>query len=338
MHYFYYLCIELQSKGTMAIPQQRIAWLDWMKVLALLSIVWGHFFSEGYEYLYVFSVQVFCVISGFLYRQAPDGRSCLVKNARQLLVPTVVLSLLMQLEAALRCWAEGTVYDLSLPWYLENLLLGHRWCMGPCWFFYTLFIIRVLMQWVPRRWWAYCLLLVVSAAGAIAIRYEDVDVSNAWTNVLVCLPPFVIGMLLRPLKERLTTLRHHGMEVALLLLSAVVVWLCGQYNGEVWMYLCGYGRSFLLFMVGTLAGSALLYVLSLWLSRLPSTTVVETLARGSILIVGLHILMVRRLTELPDRFWQEDLFFAVFILLGFYPLILLVQRYCPWLMGQYLRK
>ena len=57
----------------------RLVWLDWMKALAILSIVWGHFFSEGHLYLYVFSVQVFCVISGFLYKKSPDWRTCLTK-------------------------------------------------------------------------------------------------------------------------------------------------------------------------------------------------------------------------------------------------------------------
>ena len=52
--------------------QNRIVWLDWMKVLAILSILWGHFFSPGHLYLYVFSVQVFCVISGFLKIEVPD--------------------------------------------------------------------------------------------------------------------------------------------------------------------------------------------------------------------------------------------------------------------------
>lgn len=318
----------------MAIQQQRMIWLDWMKVLALLSIVWGHFFSEGYEYLYVFSVQAFCVISGFLYRQAPDWRTCLEKNARQLLVPTLVLSILMQLEAAGRCWALGLSYELDLDWYLEYLLLGHRWCMGPCWFFYTFFLIRMLMQLVPRRWWLQALLLVASGAAAITEHFQGVEVSNAWTNVLVCLPPFIIGVWLQPLKDRLSTFRHWPAEVVLFCVSVVVVWLCGRYNGEVWMYLCGYGNSFLLFLLGAVAGTTLLYVLALWLNRLSSTSVVETLARGSILIVGLHIVIVRRLTELPDRFWAEDLLFSVFILFAFYPLTLLVQRYCPWLMGQ----
>ena len=70
----------------------RFVWLDWMKVLAILSIIWGHFFSAGYEYLYVFSVQTFCVISGFLYKKSAAWKLCLRKCFWHLFVQTVLLS------------------------------------------------------------------------------------------------------------------------------------------------------------------------------------------------------------------------------------------------------
>ena len=143
----------------MAIQQARIVWLDWMKVLAILSIIWGHFFSAGYEYLYVFSVQTFCVISGFLYKKSPDWKTCLQKCFWQLFVPTLIFSIIMQMEAYLRCVAMGMSYDVSWPWFFQWLLLGHRWCMGPCWYFYTLIVMRLIMQALPERKWAYAMLL-----------------------------------------------------------------------------------------------------------------------------------------------------------------------------------
>jgi len=100
----------------------RIVWLDWMKVWAILSIIWGHFFSEGYVYLYVFSVQTFCLMSGFLYKKSPDWKTCLLKCFWQLFVPTVILSTIMQLEAYFRCMALGTSYNISWSWYFEWLL------------------------------------------------------------------------------------------------------------------------------------------------------------------------------------------------------------------------
>ena len=47
-------------------PSSRLLWLDWMKVWATLAIIYGHFFNTGDIYMYVFHVQAFCLISGFL--------------------------------------------------------------------------------------------------------------------------------------------------------------------------------------------------------------------------------------------------------------------------------
>ena len=319
----------------MAIQQERIVWLDWMKVLAILSIIWGHFFSVGYEYLYVFSVQVFCVISGFLYKKSPDWKTCLQKCFWQLFVPTLIFSIIMQMEAYLRCIAIGVNYDVSWPWFFQWLLLGHRWCMGPCWYFYSLIVMRIIMQALPQRKWVYALLFVLLSAGAIALNYRGIEISNANTNVMVCMPMFLVGVFLKPLKTTLTSLHHYVVESTLLAVAVVLVWICGQYNGYVWMYLCGYGNYYTLYIIGGMAGTLLLYVLSLWLSRLPYRSMVTTLSQGSILIIGLHIVIVRRLTELPDRLWFEDLLMTLFILIGFIPIIRLADRFFPLLLGKH---
>ena len=316
------------------IKEERMAWLDWMKVLAIFSIVWGHFFSAGHLYLYVFSVQVFCVISGFLYKRAPDWQTCLTKCFWQLLVPTVILSMVMQAEAWLRCLALGEPYPVSWPWLVKWLFLGHRWCMGPCWYFYTLIVMRLVMQALPARKWAYGLLFVALSAGAIYLHHIGFEVSNANVNVLVCMPMFLIGVFLKPLKPLLSKLHNHAIEVALFVAAVAVVYVCGEYNGYVWMYKNGYGDNYALYIIGGMAGAMLLYTVSLWLSRLPYRQMVLTLSKGSILIIGLHIVVVRRLTELPDRMWCEDLLFSLLILFSFIPIIRLAELFFPVLLGR----
>lgn len=312
----------------------RMVWLDWMKVWAILSIIWGHFFSAGYVYLYVFSVQTFCLISGFLYKKSPDWKTCIRKCFWQLFVPTVIMSVIMQLEALLRCMALGQSYDISWTWYVQWLLLGHRWCMGPCWYFYSLIVMRLMMQALPERRWAYALLFVLLSAGAIGLQYKGVEVSNANVNVLVCMPIFLIGVFLKPLKQAIGGLHHYAVETVLLVVAVVVVYLCGDYNGYVWMYKCGFGNNYALYVIGGISGSLMLYIVSLWLGRLPYHQMILTLSKGSILIIGLHIIIVRRLTELPDRMWGEDLLFSLLILFSFLPIIHLAERFFPLLLGR----
>lgn len=316
---------------------ERIVWLDWMKVLAILSIIWGHFFSAGHLYLYVFSVQVFCVISGFLYKRYPNWMVCIKKCFWQLFVPTVILSLIMQLEAYLRCMAIETSYDISWPWFFEWLLLGHRWCMGPCWYFYSLIVMRLIMQALPEKRWVYALLFVTLSAGAIYLRSTGIEISNANTNVLVCMPFFLIGFFVKPLKTFLFRLHNYFIEIVLMVVSVIFVILCGNYNGFVWMYLCEYGNNYALYILGGISGTIMLFVVSLWLSRLPYRNMIMILSKGSIVIIGLHIVIVRRLMELPNRMWGEDLLFAILILLAFVPMIRLAELFAPILLGR-LRK
>lgn len=315
----------------------RIIWLDWMKVWAILSIIWGHFFSEGHIYLYVFSVQVFCIISGFLYKRATDWKTCIKKCFWQLFVPTVIMSVVMQLEAYFRCLLNGGAYDISWPWFFEWLLLGHRWCMGPCWYFYSLIVIRLIMQILPERKWVYLLTFAIMSSGAIYLHYLKFEASNANINVLLCMPFFLIGVFLKPYKTTFVLLQNYWVEVVALALSIVLVVLCGNYNGYVWMYLNGYGNYYVLYIMGGMAGAMMLYVLSLWLSRLPYRNMAMTLSKGSILIIGLHIIIVRRLTELPNRIWTEDFLFSVLILIAFIPIVRLAELFCPILLGKFIK-
>ena len=101
------------------------------------------------------------------------------------------------------------------------------------------------------------------------------------------------------------------------------------------MYLCEYGNNYVLYLLGGVAGTIMLYVVSLWLSRLPYRNMMMTLSKGSIVIIGFHIVIVRRLTELPDRMWGEDLIFAILILLMFVPLIRLMELFAPILLGRH---
>ena len=190
------------------------------------------------------------------------------------------------------------------------------------------------MQVLPEKKWAYLILFIAISAGAILWQYTGIKMSNANTNVLVCMPFFLLGVFLKPLKNICNGLNNLCLELALLAFSIAIIVLCGHYNGYVWMYLCEYGNYFVLYILGGMAGTVMLYIVSLWLSRLPYRNMMMTISKGSILIIGLHIVVVRRLTDLPDRFWLEDLTFAVLILFCFVPIIRLAELFCPILLGK----
>ena len=148
------------------------------------------------------------------------------------------------------------------------------------------------------------------------------------------MPFFLIGVFLKPFKSIFNALHNYLAETVLLVLAITLVVLCGNYNGYVWMYLNGFGNNYFFYLLGGIAGTVMLYVVSIWLSRLPYKNIIMTLSKGSIVIIGLHIIIVRRLAELPNRMWGEDLLFAVLILLAFVPMVRLVELFVPILLGR----
>lgn len=45
----------------------RFYWVDWMKVIGMFLIIWGHLFPKhSYDFIYSFNVPLFFCISGFL--------------------------------------------------------------------------------------------------------------------------------------------------------------------------------------------------------------------------------------------------------------------------------
>lgn len=59
---------------------KRMNWLDWMKTIGMYLIVYGHYTSYAHEFIYTFSVPLFFVMSGFLFKKEENIRTFFKKN------------------------------------------------------------------------------------------------------------------------------------------------------------------------------------------------------------------------------------------------------------------
>ena len=54
--------------------KQRQGWIDWVKVLGMLFIVWGHSSPKLFsDFVYTFSVPLFFIMAGYLSRCKVDN-------------------------------------------------------------------------------------------------------------------------------------------------------------------------------------------------------------------------------------------------------------------------
>ena len=130
----------------------RKNWIDWMKVIGITAVVWGHFFPEGMsDFIYAFNVPVFFVISGYLTKENRGMRENAKKVAVGLAVPYILLALLKVAGFVFKHITDGKAL-----WSLLYVVTGVHDYNGisgcnNLWFVYTLIIIKLFFPIIRKQ-------------------------------------------------------------------------------------------------------------------------------------------------------------------------------------------
>ena len=247
----------------------RLKWIDLMKSMAMYCIIAGHMFPPGNEYLYVFSVPCFFIISGFLSKKYNEKITFWRKIWFNLIVPVLIMFPMIELFFFLIKYVNGTA-EINTLWQSPLLsvigMQGENYsarCLVALWFVYTLVICKIILQFIPDKGNRITLsiLSVFCLIGAWLLHHNDIVLFNSWTNVLLAMPFFTIGYLARPLKNRLSNLTNWKC-VILFVGGVIVIWICGTFNSPVMLYKCSFGDNILLCLLGGIAGTVTIYTIS----------------------------------------------------------------------------
>lgn len=324
---------------------QRKIWIDWAKTLSIFAIVWGHCFPEGLcGFIYAFNVPVFFIISGYLcHREASFGK-CFDKTLHNLIIPYFILAAIKVAGPVIKHIGDG-----EWIWSVAAVLGGfHSLNDAPgcsnLWFVYSLVIVKLLFQVSSGK--RDIALAMACLAGAVV--YNDIlHLEWRWavSNCLLAYPFFIIGNSLRDkdiLQRLVISARQYryGAALAAALLIAVT-YIVGTQNGQAKLYMGQYANNVGLFAIGALTGSMAVFVLSALLDgvRLKITRVISS---GTIVILVFHRELLHPLlkeigkTDTSSLLTVNTLVFvsAVIVVMAFYPIILLVKRFIPIVLGR----
>lgn len=337
--------------GTQAAQNNGMAreyWIDWMKVIGIIAVVWGHFFPDGLsDFIYTFNVPVFFVISGYLARSGRSMKENFRKVSTSLIAPYLLLALIKVAGFALKHLTDGKAL-----WAVFFILIGVHSTdeVSGCtalWFVYTLIVIKLLFPLVSSRPGLVAGLALLSLAAATAYPLLGVDLDWAVADVLLAFPFFAAGFLLRHYGqeqmrrgvERFAALPRAGQAAGVLLCTALT-YAVSLFNGEVRMFSGLYGHNVLLFLIGATAGTALVWMLSVMLKDY-AWRGTRIIAAGTIVILTFHRELIHPLNKLLDLLQMglvlENiviLLLSVLIVLVFIPAIMLVERIAPILIGR----
>lgn len=324
----------------------RKNWIDWMKVIGITAVVWGHFFPEGMsDFIYAFNVPVFFVISGYLTKENRGMRENAKKVAVGLAVPYILLALLKVAGFVFKHITDGKAL-----WSLLYVVTGVHDYNGisgcnNLWFVYTLIIIKLFFPIIRKQRILIAVLAVVSlVCGKL---YSDLDVDIPWAvpDVMLAFPFFALGYLIRVHNPKSNVQKNYNRHSILLsaigvILLVAITYFASSYNGEVHLFSGHYGNNIFLFVLAALSGTAMVYLLSKLLDSVRWHGL-RIISSGTIVILTFHREFIHPLSKMFDKLdmsliMQNVAIFlsSVVIVLVFIPIIMLLERYAPILLGK----
>lgn len=321
-----------------SVQDNRLEWIDRMKAIGIYLMVLGHFYSVGEKFIYVFHVPLFFVISGFLNKKEIDAHVFWRKLWYNLTVPMLLMVLVNFLYIYALLLISGTSSHANAYWLVRNVVFGMVAGLDALWFVYTLILLKIIYQFCHSDRLFFALIAVMLP---LAYIYNNSDLSgypfflkepNSVVDLCTAYPFFALGVLLRNYKEMINVLNNKVMLIAAFVCGLLLVALCYTYNGYVGMFRCDYGGSIFLFLVGGIAGTVMIWTLSMLFGC--ASRGVAIISRGTIIILGFHKILI----DLARTFFSPSVFdvvFATLILLLFIPLIIAIENYFPLMAGKY---
>ena len=323
---------------------QRVAWIDFSKVICIYLVVLGHALSysvtnECYlrNFIYLFHLPVFFFISGYLFRIKDNEKSIssyMLSNINSLIIPYIFLNLL--------------VVILKIPVYLHQdfypvffkFLIGHGHApAGPAWFLLCLFWIKIQMFFIIKLKdgmqllcaFLYCLLAYYFPW----YLYWDIDAS------FMVMPIFILGVLIKKHYSQYINRQYSSFMLGVIFIITFVTTFglsIIQQKEAVFSRL--FGTSGVLFYVAAIVGTIMIISICRLLECY-NNKYVTVLSSGSIIIMGLHGVFysytrafLKMLNVIPSEYdYLLKVFICLIVLLEMYLPIIYLQRYCSVFLG-----
>lgn len=310
--------------------RERIVFIDIAKTVCIILMVVGHWTNNNTLLLYIYSFHMpaLFVISGFLYK-SHSWKSTILSFGVPVAFYSIINFCFLLLIGELKANAIITK-EIFFRFFHYRYGLGDGLFMGD-WFIWSLLGLRLLFGDIEKahllkKYYIYIsFFVIIYMSFETHIVYIDTLFRGWYIGRLIpSLPFFCFGFFLKDIKWNPSSLSF-GQVFILFLLSVFLPIL----NGSCSINSNEYGLSYFVFFINAIASTFFLFSLS---SYIPSNCFVTIISKGTLLILGLHVPIMKILDHiLPDYCDYIIPFLAV--LLCFYP-IKLFDIYCPILLGK----
>lgn len=316
----------------------REAWIDWSKAILIWLMVLGHAGLSGVprDFVYAFHMPAFFIISGFLYKPHSWWKTLKSFGIPILFFSAINLAfVVLKMELKGEPVAVGDLMAKITPPYWRCNFGEYISLFRGVWFIVVLFFMRLFMGDIPfmssvrkYTYWIIPALVLYMTLEPLFENYTSQFQEFYLYKVIGCLPLMMFGVVLKEHKARLMTLGN-WMMLGLFVLYVTFVLINGSI--EIWAYT--FGKTYIGFYACALAGSLLFFNLC---KRMKNHKIAETFSKGTLLILGLHSIILEICDKLFDILHLPHLCVVssiIVMLLCYYP-IRWSLKYCPSILGK----
>lgn len=324
--------------------ENRIQWIDWMKAILMLLIVWGHFFPPHVsKYIYAVNVPLFFFSSGYLQKPIDTWKQWWSKQWRTLLMPYLLLSVIRLIiyfgcnsdELSFVSVSKSVCLVLG-GWHSYGAIPG----CGELWFVYALFVARLLYQIMHQYPIVHGVLtgmLFVFAGWYGKASHYGLDLWSVQTLPLIY-PVFYLGTCKSV--KRILGNEYVWWKLLLAILCALpTFYYATRGQGAAMVFIANYGANYGHYILGVLCGIVIVFTLSCLMTRCVFVyKPIYVVSIGTLFILAFHYKIIELIKDyqlcISGNYIIDSLLFSMLIIIASIPCIMLVMKYIPWIIGR----
>lgn len=331
--------------------QNRINWIDWAKVIAISLVVFGHIpmipGNLPQKYITSFHMPLFFLISGYLTKKEIFGKRTLQKYWHTLIIPYIFYNIIFYPYWIVRHMVDGpndNFFEYLRP-IIGALLLQLRTPISDplnevTWFVAVLFVMKIILSMANLHKKGGAIMIILSVLCAILYIYNEqyrICENLPIIGLFRCLPFFFIGHLCKQKKTIPLQPTLYDWGICLIGIGASLVAYQHLYHHPSQLSIHAFiYMNALIAIIGTISLCRLL-------DRIHST-IIETISIGTIVIMGLHWMLIGTTNFVLQKLLHIDagilyplsitILLTILFIATLYPVIILFKNKYPFLLGK----
>lgn len=325
----------------MVIISKRIDWIDSLKGLGIILVVWGHMNLPliPETIIYSFHMPLFLFISGYLYKNKEIAvKDYVLKKFKSLIIPYLIYAAISLPFGLMLNIIDGKGFDM-IQIFIDFLFLnGSVGWNSPIWFLIVLFLVEIIYFAIEKSKLNTPIFIIVAFVGGYLLSETGLKYPLGINIVVWGLVFYFIGNVARENKF-IEILSNTKIKLyASLLVSGSLNLIFGLLlNNRISIY-HNELDNYLYFYIAALSGILFMFLL---FSVLPKSKILTFLGKNTLIILATHYFFLYGYNMIDKLFFGQTImtnssYFVSILLTAFvlavYPLVIyIINSYIPLL-------